>query len=116
MSMFINKPKVILSVINKLKQFKAEGFPGEHGLCSCCELGRLGNTIRYEMFQSWEHYSGSNTYPVPAEYGFEASTAFLTSNGNEAMYGDNYYGNMRKNLVDHCIKYLTELTKINDNG
>lgn len=62
-------------------------------------------------FYTWPHYSGSSCYPVPAgEDHVDPDEAFtrLTDTIHRDQYWHGPYGNLRLDLLNHCIDELTK--------
>lgn len=63
--------------------------------------------VRQALFMSWPHYSGHPHYPVPGpEDAPDPYCAFFTRPKWEGEYGA-----MRRELLDHCIAVLENLTQ-----
>ena len=96
-----------LALLDNLKKFKEGGYKSELGICCACNFDLISTLEQRKVFETWEHFSGSDTYPIPSpDRRTHAATEFNQSRGRDAMYGDNPYGNLRKDLLEHCINYL----------
>lgn len=59
------------------------------------------------IWKSWEHFSGSNRYPIPAnENNDECPIKQFAKQGNQ--FDNSWYGTKRKELAKHAAKYLIE--------
>lgn len=105
---------IVLRVLRKLNSLKSDNFFTKVGLCCTCDIWDLHPTLVSDLYESWEHYSGNNGFPVPApgncSYGDEDYVS------PSAIYNDTWgnmcdpkteYGRLRINLAEHCIKFLT---------
>jgi hypothetical protein len=82
----------------------------------CCNFestfgdGRFYDSVLKESYDSWPHYSGSDTFPVPASY--VADDEDEGDAAREYYYiGPKWdkateYGRMRYDLLDHMINYF----------
>ena len=96
-----------LALLDNLKKFKEGGYKSELGICCACNFDLISTLEQRKVFETWEYFSGSYTYPIPSHDGrVKPGTEFNKSIGRDAMYGDNPYGNLRKDLLEHCINYL----------
>ena len=59
------------------------------------------NTVLYELFVTWEHYSGDLDYPIPGGKGM-----FCNCNNEDMWNPEHPYGFLRLQLLDHCISDL----------
>lgn len=103
----------------KLKEFieTQEVREDIFGLCTNCNLVYLDNYK--DLFESWEHFSGSHAYPVPADH--EIIEQYITSPDYEYYNSEDgipeysydtcklYEGNqlkLRLSLAKHILKEL----------
>jgi hypothetical protein len=106
-------------LIQKLRSFAAgETTPDweEDGLCFFLEHLSPSGFVRLlrESYQSWPHYSGNHTYPVPSpeEAWTPKAMYWATHNKWEGEYGD-----LRRDLCRHFADYLEnqhDLESLND--
>ncbi len=96
--------------LKKFKRFKKSGYDNTSGLCAVTNLKSLSIDIRTKMFRSWPYFSGVMSYPVPSgDKEISAVEMYDKSLSREQMYGANEYGKLRRDLAEHCIKFLTKL-------
>lgn len=62
----------------------------------------MGGFLIEHCFYSWEHFSGHTAYPVPHPTQLPKD-AFKQAAVHETMW-EGEYGELRKNLLNHCIK------------
>lgn len=69
---------------------------------------------QHGIYKSWPGYSGDFIYPVPNPSGADPNYAYYEANKLKTMWADTEYGNARRDLLNHMIKYYeTELEKHN---
>ncbi len=96
--------------IRKLKLLKENRYGTVLGLCTAAEMENLDTAIVHRMFRSWPYFSGVMSYPVPSgDKEISAVEMYDKSLSREQMYGANEYGKLRRDLAEHCIKFLTKL-------
>ena len=111
-----------LSVLNVIKSELESGdykyFDHNVGLCSnqsrICHLYLCDNDVysqirnsMYAAYETWEFYSDNDIFPVPGEP--EESPAIAYDRAID-LYGEHtQYGRMRRNLLDHLIKFANTL-------
>lgn len=82
---------------------------GHYGLCQTLRLSSLEPALVYEIFSSWEHFTGDMNYPVPAPscvgYASVIEAAKVEYDTSIDMYSGGY-GALRIELLDHLIAYL----------
>lgn len=83
-----------------------EWFRKHWGICSNVgELVEKDSPILRRTFQTWGHFSGDENYPVPSlTAGIKAEGAYHIGADHDAWIGD--YGDLRMDLLRHCIKTL----------
>lgn len=79
------------------------------GICWLLSRQLIGTgyqALTSDLFESWEEWSGSYSYPVPSfeegEYALDAYDSCITT------FGDHAYGRARRRLLAHMIKTLEE--------
>ena len=95
---------------------------GETGICSFVQLHdyipehRTWLKEKENAFRSWDEFSGDKLYPVPShDRLFDAEHAYDTLEGfNSFLSGE--YGEARKRLAKHLIKYFDKLEEENNNA
>lgn len=93
-------------------EYLADGgdpYSSDRGLCVHlgCMFGDEYWDIPSLYCKSWEHYSGIISYPVPAPDGGCPKEVFWRR-PRENNWGDNPYGNLRRDLCRHIAKCLRE--------
>ena len=81
------------------------------GLCGQVRCDNVWIDNRYEFFKSWEHFSGSLTYPVPITDSLFStpSAQYNYSMDNRSLWIGKQLG-LRLDLLDHLIKCFGELS------
>ena len=84
------------------------------GICVLTAMECNGATIDSSLFKHWPHYSGDIDYPVPGQYLSARETYYNYPETPLEMayyfWGDNFYGNMRKDLARWIVRGLKDGT------
>ena len=93
-------------IITKLRNFIATEtvFGYGVGLCYNCDLREIPYKLRASLFESWEHWSGNYTYPVPAT-AYKSWSAADQYDSNKHLYKGRQLA-LRLSLAQHIINEL----------
>ena len=115
--------KKVYEVLIEIKEAVDSGTPPSCGLCECVYNLSGNNDIinsrwdRYSIlcFKDWKHFNGSTTYPVPDPNNLEPDNAYGTNfsifndtHQNDRAFWVGEYGELRKDLLNHCIEWFME--------
>lgn len=81
-------------------------FSSVHGICRNaeeCMRSVLDDDALKPVFATWPHFSGYHTYPVPSLRD-DLYPSRMYQFTDDVWIGD--YGDLRMDLLDHCIKTL----------
>lgn len=114
--------KILKILRNLRKSLKNNTHESDLGICDVLESGLPGSSDDIMRFyKSWEHWTGSTTYPVPAHAGnktrHSAEDIFMDSRPMHMWYVGEY-AEMRRDLLKHLIKKTKSRVKRleKDNG
>ena len=94
---------------------------GDTGICSfvqahdCIPEHRTWLKEKEKAFQSWDEFSGDKLYPVPSQNFLIAEHAYNRANTFNSFHSGEY-GEARKRLAKHLIKYFDKLEEENNNA
>lgn len=100
-------------LLTALKQLRENGPRiRSAGICSQFDLyGSYRSEERRQFracFETWPHYSGDDSFPVPSpDKSMDAIDAYFYD-GNDLWDRDTEYGRLRWDLLDHIIKELSK--------
>ena len=96
-------------IVTKLKEFMAtKTVPiSDIGLCYSCDLREIPRKLRESIFESWEHWSGNYTYPVPAT-AYKSWTAEDQYDSGKYLYTGRQLA-LRLSLAQHVINELEKV-------
>ena len=96
-------------VVNFLNNLADNGSVdnSEEGVCALLEDAfNVQFNIRESVYESWEHFSGDDSYPVPSPH--------LYIDAEDAFYGlpkwEGEYGKLRRDWCRHLAEYVAQYT------
>ena len=94
-------------VVNFLNNLAIHGSDSEHGVCMLLEdTFNVQFNIRESVYESWEHFSGDDSYPIPSTVlGMTEQQAFHNSPKWEGEYGK-----LRRDWCRHLAEYVAQYT------
>lgn len=101
------------NLLTALKQLRENGPNNrDAGICSQFDLYGLYSSEERQQFrdsfETWPHYSGDPSFPVPSPDRSIAAIDYYFDKGNDLWDRDTEYGRLRWDLLDHIIKELSK--------
>lgn len=87
-----------------------------YGICGntsdiCAGLQSPAASFR-QAYESWEHFSGNHTYPVPSTVKTYTETNMYELSGDRTLWRkDTKYGQLRWDLLEHLIRHFIQQVK-----